>query len=102
MNKKYTENAIKYQVLQLENNFLDSVILRLLKSHLNKDLAKIYNELIDQYDLILNFENDKLRFEKAIENLEKEYKYAVSKKNVGHEAYICSEIEKLMKIIFEL
>ena len=55
MKEKYAENAIKYQVLQLENNFLDSVILRLLKSHPNKDLAKIYNELIDQYDLILNY-----------------------------------------------
>jgi hypothetical protein len=102
INKKYAEDAIKHQILQLENNFLDSVILRLLKSHPNKDLAKIYNELIDQYDLILNFENDKLRFEKAIENLEKEYKYAVCKKNVGQEANICSEIEKLRKIIFDL
>jgi hypothetical protein len=102
MNKRLSEENLKSQILQMENKFLDSIILRMLKSHPNKEMAKYYNDLVDHYDEILNLENDKLRFEKAIENLEKEYSHAVSKKNPEHENKLLTEIERYKKIILEI
>jgi hypothetical protein len=58
--------------------------------------------MIDNYDEILNLENDKLRFDKAIENLEKEYTHAVHKKNTDQETKILTEMERYKKIVFEI
>jgi hypothetical protein len=97
-NKKFIDENIKYQILLKENEILDKILLKILKTHPNKDLAKKYNEIINENDIILNCENENLKFEKIIEHLEKEFSFITSdkfKRNIEVEKKILCEIEKL-------
>jgi hypothetical protein len=105
LNKKFVDENIKYQVLQKENSVMDNILLRLLKSHPDKNLAKQYNELINQNDVILNYENDNLRYDKVIEHLEKELNFLTNgekvKRNPEVEKKIANEIERLKQLKLE-
>jgi hypothetical protein len=101
INKKYIDENIKYQILQKENGVIDNILLRILKNHPNRELSKLYNEIINQNDIILNFENDNLKFDKVIEHLEKEYNFVTSdkvKRNPEIEAKLLNEINRLKKL----
>jgi hypothetical protein len=101
MNKRYVDENVKYQILLKENDAIDEILLRLLKGHPNASLAKLYNELINQNDILLNFENENLRYDKVIEHLEKEYAFLTSdkvKRNPEIEKKLLNEIDRLKAI----
>jgi hypothetical protein len=104
MNKKYVDDNIKYQVLLKENDIIDDILLRLLKNHPNRDLAKLYNEIINKNDVLLNYENENLRYDKMIEHLEKEYAFITGdkvKRNPEIEKKLLTEIDRLKTLKLE-
>lgn len=104
--KKFQDEAIKFSFLQKENQFLDVIIKKFLKILPYKDMIKCFTEMINLHDIIINLDNDKIKIEKRIEQLEKELKILIheNNKNFNTEELahnLQGEIENLKGIVYD-
>jgi CII-binding regulator of phage lambda lysogenization HflD len=93
--KKFYEENIKTSLVIQENKFYVSLLKNILRSHPYKEISKYYSDVINFNDGIINFENEKIKLVRRIDNLERELSKCKKNPNVELEKTLSNEISNL-------
>lgn len=103
LNKKFSDESSKAGFISKENKFFESLFSKIFRSaNTPREIANLYNEIINNNNLLLNFESDRSKIQKKIDNLEREI--LRKKTNVNSDNPLANELEKLnnLKNNFEM
>jgi hypothetical protein len=103
LNKKFSEENFKAGFIAKENKFFENLFSKILKSNgTPREIANLYNEIINNNNLMLNFESDRSKLQKKIDSIEREI--LRKKSNVNSDNPLAIELEKLnnLKNNFEM
>ncbi len=102
-NKKLIQGIPEKVFLENDFHFFENLLVNILNILPIQDIKSAANNIIDLYDFANNIEKDKLKLEKKMENLEKEYNIIIKEKfrNVELENSLINQINNMKKLIFD-
>jgi hypothetical protein len=76
--KEQIEDSWKREIIIKDNKFLETLLVRILKTHPNKEMVILYKNLVDTYDSSNSLLKEKKGIEKKLDNFEKRLKTSIS------------------------
>jgi len=102
-NKKLKDILQDKKLLVKESSFFESLLVKVLNILPLQDLKIASSNIIDLHDISNNYEKDKIKLEKKVEDLEKEYKIIKKEepRNEELENSLVKQIQNIKNLVYE-